>query len=87
MPTNGLFMKPSTNHSEALTRILHQIKYLVSIFYFAVFSIENWINASGVQPRNPFSHTVCAEIARVNYVKETPKSVLRLLYIKPSNTS
>ena len=56
------------HHPEALARIL--------------VCMENWISASGVQTRNPFSYTAYVKITRLNYVKETPKFVQTPQYIQ-----
>ena len=50
---------------------------LLGVFYFTVkFYVENWISASGVQTRNPFSHTAYVKMTPVNLL--TPEFVLRL---------
>ena len=68
-----------TTLPEALARILHQIKYSVYFTSMSNFILKLCLTASDVQTRNPFSHTVYVKITRVNYVKETPKFVLRPL--------
>ena len=42
--------------------------FVLEVFYFAVkLYMDNWISASGVQTRNPFSHTAYVKITCVKF--------------------